>query len=277
MCGKLQTGVDRGGATVYFHETMLMRISLIVAILAALGAGVFGYIEVTKQIPQLVQQRDSEHSAKVTAQDDAKKTHAELTTTQGKLKQTQNDLAKSQDAQKKAEADRDAQVKIAADLTAKLAKTSADLDSAQADLAAYKATGKSPQEVLQLVATIRQDQDTIAAINEEKKVLNRKLLTVENQLAGLLGLTNYVVTLPADLKGKVVAVDPKWEFVVLNIGEDQGVLQDGQLLISRNAKLVAKVIVRTVYKNSCIANIMPDWKLGDVFEGDVGTPAYPAS
>jgi uncharacterized protein HemX len=256
---------------------MLMRISLIVAILAALGAGVFGYIEVTQQIPQLVQQRDSEHSAKVTAQADASKTHAELTRTQGTLKQTQQDLAQSQTAQKKAEADRDAQIKIAAGLQDKLTKTSADLATAQADLAAYKATGKSPQEVLQLVATIRQDQDTIAAINEEKKVLNRKLLSVQNQLNELIGLTNYVVRLPADLKGNVVAVDPKWQFVVLNIGDEQGVLQDGQLLISRDAKLVAKVIVRTVYKDSCIANIMPDWKIGEVFEGDKATPAYPAS
>ena len=85
------------------------------------------------------------------------------------------------------------------------------------------------------------------------------------------------MTLPADLKGKVVEVDPKWEFVVLNIGEDQGVLEEGELLISRDSKLVAKVIVRTVYKKSCIANIVPDWKLGEVFEGDMATPAHPAS
>ena len=63
----------------------------------------------------------------------------------------------------------------------------------------------------------------------------------------------------------------------LNIGDEQGVLQDGELLVSRNGKLVAKVIVRTVEKDRSVANIVPGWKLGDVFEGDQVTPAHPAS
>ena len=74
--------------------------------------------------------------------------------------------------------------------------------------------------------------------------------------------------LPADLKGKILVVDPKWDFVVLDIGEDQGVIPDGELLVSRDGKLVAKVVVRSVEKDRCIANIIPGWKLGDVIEGD---------
>ena len=46
---------------------MLLRISLIVAILAGLGAGTLAYLEFSKQIPVLVQQRDDEKSAKQTA------------------------------------------------------------------------------------------------------------------------------------------------------------------------------------------------------------------
>lgn len=74
-----------------------------------------------------------------------------------------------------------------------------------------------------------------------------------------------------------MAVDPKWDFVVLNVGEDQGVLQNGELLVSRDGKLVAKVIVRSVQKDRCIANMVPGWKLGDIYEGDVAIPAHPAS
>jgi hypothetical protein len=123
---------------------------------------------------------------------------------------------------------------------------------------------------------IRQDQDTINAINDEKKVLTRSVARLQNQLNELIG-TNYVVTLPADLKGSVAVVDPKWDFVVLDVGDEQGVLQDGEMLVSRAGKLVAKVVVRSVEKDRCIANIMPGWKLGEVFEGDVVTPAHPAS
>jgi len=89
--------------------------------------------------------------------------------------------------------------------------------------------------------------------------------------------TNTVVYLPPALKGKIMVVDPKWDFVVLNIGDDQGVKQNGELLVSRDGKLVAKVIVRTLEKDRAIANIVPGWKLGDVIEGDEVSPAHPAT
>jgi len=56
-----------------------------------------------------------------------------------------------------------------------------------------------------------------------------------------------------------------------------GVLQNGELLVSRDGKLVAKVIVRSVQRDRSIANLVPGWKLGDVYEGDQVIPAHPAS
>jgi hypothetical protein len=256
---------------------MLMRICLFLAILAALGAGTLNVVYVRTHINTLISEREDQRTQKETAQADASKTHAELTKTQGTLAQTQQQLADSQAAQKKAETLAAAQQKRADDLSAQLAKATQDRDAAQAELAAYKATGKSPEEILKLIALIKQDQDTIAAINAEKAVLARNLLRVQSQLNGLLGNENYVVKLRADLKGEVVVVDPKWDFVVLDIGEVQGVLPDGELLVSRDGKLVAKVIARIVEKDRCIANIMPGWKIGEVFEGDQVIPANPAS
>jgi hypothetical protein len=258
-------------------QTMLMRICLIVAILAALGAGTLNILQVRQKINTLMSQRDDYHTQLTQTQATLATTKQNLATTQKNLADTQQQLADAQAARKKAEDTAAAQTKRADDLNAQLTKATQDRDAAQADLAAYKATGKSPQDVLQLVALIKQDQDTIAAINDEKKVLARNLLRVQNQLNELIGTNNFIVKLPADLKGQVVVVDPRWDFVVLNIGDEQGVLQDGELLVSRNGKLVAKVIVRAVEKDRCVANVMPGWKLGEVFEGDVVTPAHPAS
>jgi HD superfamily phosphohydrolase len=256
---------------------MWMRVSLIVAILAAVAAGTLNVIQVRDHINTLISQREDQRKQKEAAQADASKTHAELNKTQATLKQTQQDLADSQAARKKAEDTATAQTKRADDLSEKLTKATQERDDAQAKLASFVATGKTPDEILKLDRLIKQSQDTIDAINEEKKVLSRTVLRQQNQLNELLGNQNYVVKLRADLKGKVVIVDPKWEFVVLDIGDDQGVLENGELLVSRDGKLVAKVVVRTVEKGRCIANIMPGWKLGEVFEGDVVTPAHPAS
>src|ERR1019366_9124546 len=54
----LQTGVDTPGVTVYFLPTMLMRICLIVAILAALGAGTLNVPQVRQKINTLISQRE---------------------------------------------------------------------------------------------------------------------------------------------------------------------------------------------------------------------------
>jgi hypothetical protein len=255
---------------------MLMRISLIVAILAALGAGTLNVLQVRDHINTLISQRDDYHTQLNQTQATLATTKQNLATTQKDLADTQQQLADAQAARKKAEDVAAAQTKRADDLSDKLTKATQDRDAAQAELASYKATGKSPEEITKLVELIKQDQDTIAAINDEKKVLARTIERQKNQLNELIG-QSYIVTLPADLKGRVVVVDPKWDFVVLNIGDDQGVLQDGEMLVSRDGKLVAKVVVRTVEKDRCIANIMPGWKLGEVFEGDVVTPAHPAS
>ena len=124
--------------------------------------------------------------------------------------------------------------------------------------------------------TLKNAQNAIEAMNEEKLLMSRTIARLQNQIAEIVG-SNYVVTLPATLKGRILVVDPKWDFVVLNIGDDQGVKEDGELLVSREGKLVAKVIVRSIQKDRCIANIVPGWKLGEVIEGDVVSPAHPAS
>ena len=80
------------------------------------------------------------------------------------------------------------------------------------------------------------------------------------------------VELPADLHGQVLVADPKWDFVVLNVGQNQGVLEDGIMLVNRNGRLVAKVQVRSVQSDRSIANVLPNWKLGDVMEGDQVIP-----
>ena len=255
---------------------MLIRISLIVAIVAALAVGVLNFVVVKDKITTLIDDRNSQRDQKVQAQSDLASTKKELSKTQDTLKQTQQDLADTQAARDKAVADADTQAKRADQLTIQLAKATQDRDDAQAKLAAYTATTLSPEQVLILSHSLKDAQTALEVANEEKLVLQRAVSRLQTRLAKYEGTDN-VVKLRADLKGKIIAVDPKWDFVVLNIGEEQGVLEDGELLVNRDGKLVAKIVVRSVQKDRCIANIVPGWQLGEVFEGDEVTPAHPAS
>lgn len=255
---------------------MLLRISLFIAILAGLGAGGLAYYEFSTQIPQLKDQRDKEKTDKVAEISAHNKTKGELKKTQADLAQTQQDLADTKADRDKAVARADAQSKRADEIAAKLAKANSDLQDAQNEVAAYKASGLAPEEVIKLDKNYKKALMEVAAVKEESNLWHRQYVTAQAKLDRLIG-PDVDVKLPSSLKGNVVVVDPKFDFVVLNVGGDQGAIQDGEMLVSRDGKLVAKVVIRTVQKDRCIANIVPGWKIGEVIEGDVVTPAHPAA
>lgn len=255
---------------------MLIRISLIVAIAAGLIAGALNIVKVREKITTLISQRDDFHTQRDQVQAQLDTTKRDLAKTKDDLTQTQQQLADTKTERDKAVADAKTETKRADDLADKLTKTTQDRDDAQAKLASYQATGLTADQVGSLNKALKSTQGELEAVKEENGVLQRTVSRLTAQIYELIG-TNYVVTLRADLKGKIVAVDPKWDFVVLNIGGDQGVLPNGEMLVSRDGKLVAKVIVRSVQKDRCIANVVPGWRLGDLIEGDEVTPAHPAS
>jgi hypothetical protein len=255
---------------------MLIRISLIVAVVAALAAGALNIFQIRDKIETLITERNDFHSKWDETRTELASTRQELTKTKDDLTQTQQTLATTQTQLTNAMVTASTQQKRADDLSEKLTKTTQERDDAQNQLASYKATGLSPEQVVGLNKALTTSKNELEAVQAENSVLQRTVNRLTVKLNELIG-SNYVVTLRADLKGKVVAVDPKWSFVVLNIGGDQGVLDDGEMLVSRDGKLVAKVIVRSVQKDRSIANIVPGWQLGDIIEGDQVTPAHPAS
>jgi peptidoglycan hydrolase CwlO-like protein len=247
-----------------------------VAIVAALAAGVVNFAVVKGKIDVLTKDRNDQRSQKDDFHRKLTSTQKTLKDTQASLDQTKKDLdVATAEVQKVQDNLTAANTKID-DLNNKLTKTTAQRDDAQNQLAAYKATGLTPPQVDDLDKNLKQTQMALNAENEENLVLSHRVTALKYQIEELVG-TNVVVELPAGLKGTVMAVDPKWDFVVLNVGVDQGVVQDGEMLVSRDGKLVAKVIVRSVQKDRSIANLVPGWQLGEIIEGDEVIPAHPAS
>ena len=196
---------------------MLLRIALILAIVAALATGALSYLA-KEQVTLLTGQRDTENGAKkealgklATSDKNLKMTKAELATTQGELASTQGE-------RDKAVARAEAQSKRADELSDKLAKAVEERDVAQNLLASYKATDLTPEQIITLNKQIKNANAQIAVINGEKGLLARELARVQAKLDSVIG-PDSTVKLRADLKGKIVVVDPKWDFVVLNIGD----------------------------------------------------------
>jgi uncharacterized protein (DUF3084 family) len=255
---------------------MLIRICLILAIVAALAAGTLNVLQVRDKISTLVTDRDTQRDNRVKAEGEREKAKKDLAKTEKDLTQANQELTGAKSDREKAVATAAAQTKRADDLSDKLAKTTQEREDAETKLAAYTATGVSVEQVGKLSRSLKSAQEAIEVANEEKIVLQRAISHLKTELAKYVG-PEQIIRLRADLRGKILVVDPKWDFVVLDIGQNQGVLEDGELLVSRDGKLVAKVIVRSVEKDRCIANVVPGWKLGEVIEGDEVSPAHPAS
>jgi myosin heavy subunit len=255
---------------------MLIRISLIVAIIAGLAVGVLNFVTVKDKITTLQTDLSTTKDTLAKTQSKLSKTEKELASTRSQLEETNKILVATFTERDTAVQTAETAVKRATVLTEELTKTKQERDDAQANLAAYKATGFDPGQILTLGKTLKQTQDEVQAVKDENRLFVRRIKKLETELA-IYKTPEFIVALPASLKGKILVSDPKWDFVVLDVGENQGVLEHGEFLVNRNGSLVAKVRVTSVQKDRSIANVLPGWKLGEVLEGDQVIPAHPAS
>jgi hypothetical protein len=253
---------------------MLLRISIFVALLAAIGVVAFNFSMVKNKVVTLAQDRDNQRDAKEKAQHELADTRATLRKTTTELNQTKTELASTKD-QLSVASKQLASVTTERDSARKERDTARkERDDARDQLAAYEGTGLKPEQIIAMngqYKSLQAENQVLAKIALERA---QKIRALTNELA-IYKNPEYFVPLPADLRGKVLVTDPKWNFVVLNIGQDQGVLEHGELLVNRDGRLVAKVIVRSVEKSRSIANVMPGWQLGEVMEGDEVIPAHP--
>ena len=180
---------------------MLIRISLILAILLGLAVTGLNFSMVKEKITTLQTNLKTETDAHQKFETQYNQTRSDLEKTNAVLKATQETLKATQDEKEKAVADAAAQTKRADKLNDDLTKTRKERDDAQAELAAYKATGMSPQQAANANKEIKRLQTAIASMDVENKILAQKLKKTENQLAIYIS-PGYQVPLPPGLKGK---------------------------------------------------------------------------
>jgi len=123
-------------------------------------------------------------------------------------------------------------------------------------------------QISQKLATFTEVNNQRANFLAENTILLSQIEKIGVELSRYTG-TSVKVTLPQNLHGTVTAVDAQFDFVVLDIGESQGAREHGELLVSRGEKLIGKLRILDVKKDHSIANILPDWKQGEIQTGDL--------
>jgi cell shape-determining protein MreC len=255
------------------QRSKIIRIGLVIAIVAGFGVGGLNGWKVREKILRLQSSLAEQTSGRQKAATELVVKKQELEATSAALAQTkvtlqattqERDLALATTAEQQKRADR---------LAKDLAASRAEAEKAQTELARYRAAEMEPEQIIRVAEVIRKLRKDLETAEGKHKILNAKVADLTVRLRG----ESFTVELPAELDTKVLAFDPKWQFVVLDAGENQGVLEDGELLVNRDGKLVAKVVVSRVEKDRCVATIMPGWKLGEIAEGDRAIAAHPKS
>jgi len=247
---------------------MLLRIALGLAILAGLAALYVTHVQVGGKITELTTnltdtqgQLAQTQQAKAEADASLKVTRAQLDTSNQAYSQATNDLAQAfaKVAEQQERADK---------ASANLLDVTGQRNEAQQELSQWRVFGMSVEQIRNQLARLRDAERARDTFATDNQVLAKKLAKTERDLAKFTGNDVAEIVLPAGTKGSIVAVDPKFDFVVLDIGGNQGLVEDAKMLVNRDGKLIGKVRITQVEASRAIANVMPEWKQDEIMEGD---------
>ncbi len=211
------------------------------------------------------------------AQTDLADSQAEATKTKTSLKTASDSLASTKKDLEATKADKaavDAQLTTA---TTDLEKAKKDVVDAQAQVTTATTEKATLQTSLDAVTKERDELKAasgttpgtpqgpgaeVLAQLEEQKTLITKLQSdlekarEENTKYAAIEKVRTEHTLKQGTEGRILAVNPAWNFVVLSLGDKQGVASNTELLVKRGNQLVGKIRVTSVEPSTSIADIV---------------------
>ena len=197
-------------------------------------------------------------------------TNDDLTTTKGTLKTTEDNLteqkAKNQELTLQAD-------KLSKDLettktdlestNSKLKLTAEQLQSIEEGL-----KGKKPTELFQEINDL---SEKVKVVEGEQKLLTAAKEKSEAELKKLreqLDLTRPGGAKSISLSGRILAVNPTWNFVILDLGKNDQVVEGLTMVIYRGEKMIGKIKTVTVDAQTSVADVLPGTPAAAIEVGD---------
>ncbi len=248
------------------NHLQMARFALILSILIGLGAAFLGY-KATEQAKVLQTDLSSAKADRDTAKSNLKKKEGELADAkkaqadaeeaqkkaEGDLTKAQSDLTAAQSAKKMAE-------DAASEASTKLATAQKDLEDLTAQLKEFGGTAAEIKAKLtdlsesktKLENELAADKLALDAAVKAKEVAEAKVSGLDRIISEYK--QNYVKN---GLQGKVLAYNPGWNFVVVNIGDKAGLKSGVQMVVTRAGAMIGKLKVTTVEPSTAIADVLP--------------------
>ena len=249
---------------------MLLKISLGLAILVGLVTLYVTHFQVAGNITTLKNDLTSTQQSLQTSQQEVTKANKDLKTVRGQLDDTVKAFGEATNELAQAQSKAREQQTRADRATADLNTVTGERNVAQQELSQWRLFEMSPDQIRNNLARLRTVERERDVFTTENKAMQRKIGSLQTELRRYTGDVEQEVTLPPGTRGTVIAVDPKYDFVVLDVGGNQGILENARLLVNREGKLVGKIKITSVEPNRSIANVLPEWKQegSEIMEGD---------
>lgn len=212
-------------------------------------------------------------------QADRKETKLSLARTESSLKKTEGELKKSQEDLTAANTKIEQQTgeitglkKDKDDLTMQVAEAKTALDAKVKELAEIQekmkgAAGDKPNvdpaaiaaeletakaDAKKAQAELAEKSQMVETLNRSKQANEEKLSEANKEIARYRsGVTKQGLT------GRVLAVNPGWNFVVLSVGDRQGAATGGVMIVTRGGEPIGRVRITSIEPSTSIADIVP--------------------
>jgi len=194
----------------------------------------------------------------------------ELISNQGKLKTSEENLteqrAKNQELTLQADKlskDLDSTKTDLESTNSKLKTTSAQLQTFEEGL-----KGKKPDELFQEINDL---SEKVKVAEGEQKMLTAAKEKSETELKKLreqIEMTKPGGTKSMSLSGRILAVNPTWNFVILDLGKNDQVVEGLTMVIYRGEKMIGKIKTVTVDAQTSVADVLPGTPATAIEVGD---------
>jgi SMC interacting uncharacterized protein involved in chromosome segregation len=240
----------------------MARVLTIFSILIALATAFLGW-KTKDQVTQLREgyqeakgvQRSAEGRIRA-IEKDRDEAKGKLDATEASLKKAQEELTGARTELQNMKTDYDKAKADVDDKAQQLAKMNAILNK---DPNTTTETAISPERIKELTDARARLETELAEAKQVQETLRQKADEAEGKLASRdQTIQSYRgPIMQRGLSGKVLAYNPGWNFVVLNIGDKAGVRNGVQLVVTRGGSMVGKVRVTTVEPSTSIADVLP--------------------
>ena len=197
-------------------------------------------------------------------------TNDDLTSTKGTLKNTEETLTEQKAKNQELTLHADKLSKDLETTKSDLESTNSKLKLTAEQLQAYQdgLKGKKPDELFQEINDL---SEKVKVAEGEQKMLAAARDKTEAELKKLRDQMEMIKpggTKSMSLSGRILAVNPTWNFVILDLGKNDQVVEGLTMVVYRGEKMIGKIKTVTVDAQTAVADVLPETPAAAIEVGD---------